>query len=159
MGDMLSLMEEIEQKVDRKKAEKLARKVKKGKSFSLEDFKDQLEQMQNMGGVGKMLDKLPGMHDISESVKEKVNDKELARQIAVINSMTKQERKFPDIIKANRKKRIAAGCGQEIQKVNLMLKQFKMMQKMMKRFKKGKMANMMRGLQGNMRGMGMQNLK
>ncbi len=155
MGDMLSLLEDVERKVDRKKAERLARKVKKGGSFTLVDFRDQLEQMQNMGGVGSLLDKLPGMNDIPDNVKDRVNDKELARQIAVINSMTKQERKFPDIIKANRKKRIATGCGQEIQQVNQMLKQFKMMQKMMKKFKKGNMANMMRGLKGNMRGMGM----
>jgi signal recognition particle subunit SRP54 len=94
------------------------------------------------------------MSNLSESVKEKVNDKELSRQVAVINSMTNQERKFPDIIKGNRKKRIAAGCGQDVQDLNKLLKQFKMMQKMMKRFKKGNMANMMRGLQSNMGGMG-----
>jgi len=100
------------------------------------------------------LDKMPGMGNLSESVKDKVNDKELARQVAVINSMTFQERKFPDIIKGNRKKRIAAGCGQDLQDLNKLLKQFKMMQKMMKRFKKGNMANMMRGLKSNMGGMG-----
>ena len=154
MGDMLSLIEEVERKVDQKKAERLAKKVKKGQTFTLEDFKDQLQQMQNMGGVGSLLDKLPGMNNLSESVKDKVNDKEIARQVAVINSMTLQERKFPDIIKGNRKKRIAAGCGQDIQDLNKLLKQFKMMQKMMKRFKKGNMANMMRGLQSNMGGMG-----
>jgi len=154
MGDMLSLIEQVERKVDQKKAERLAKKVKKGQTFTLEDFKDQLQQMQNMGGVGSLLDKMPGMGNLSESVKDKVNDKELARQVAVINSMTNQERKFPDIIKGNRKKRIAAGCGQDVQDLNKLLKQFKMMQKMMKRFKKGNMANMMRGLQSNMGGMG-----
>jgi len=154
MGDMLSLIEKVERKVDQKKAERLAKKVKKGQTFTLEDFKDQLQQMQNMGGVGSLLDKMPGMGNLSESVKDKVNDKELARQVAVINSMTNQERKFPDIIKGNRKKRIAAGCGQDVQDLNKLLKQFKMMQKMMKRFKKGNMANMMRGLQSNMGGMG-----
>ena len=154
MGDMLSLIEQVERKVDQKKAERLAKKVKKGQTFNLEDFKDQLQQMQNMGGVGSLLDKMPGMGNLSESVKDKVNDKELARQVAVINSMTFQERKFPDIIKGNRKKRIAAGCGQDLQDLNKLLKQFKMMQKMMKRFKKGNMANMMRGLQSNMGGMG-----
>lgn len=155
MGDMLSLLEDVERNVDKKKAARLARKVKAGKGFTLQDFKEQLEQMQNMGGVGSMLDKLPGMNNIPDNVKDKVNDKELARQIAIINSMTKQERRFPDIIKASRKQRIANGCGQDVQKVNQILKQFKMMQKMMKRFKKGNMANMMRGMQGNMRGMGM----
>jgi signal recognition particle subunit SRP54 len=108
-----------------------------------------------MGGVGSMLDKLPGMNDIPKDLKDKVNDKELARQIAVINSMTLQERRFPDLIKGNRKKRIAMGCGQELQDVNRILKQHKMMEKMMKRFKKGNMANMVRGMKGNMRGMKM----
>ncbi len=112
MGDMLTLIDEIEQKADKKKAEKLARKISKGKSFNLDDFKDQLLQMQNMGGIGAMMDKLPGMGNVPQGVKEKVDDKMLARQIAVINSMTLQERRFPDLIKGNRKKRIAAGSGQ-----------------------------------------------
>jgi len=156
MGDMLSLIEDIEQKADKKKADKLAKKISKGKSFDLADFKDQLLQMQNMGGVGAMMDKLPGMGNVSQEVKNKVNDKELARQIAVINSMTLQERRYPDLIKGNRKKRIAAGCGQQLQDVNRMLKQHKMMQKMMKKFSKGKnMANMMRGMKSNMQGMRM----
>ncbi|WP_349431724.1 signal recognition particle protein [Methylomarinum sp. Ch1-1] len=155
MGDMLSLIEEIEQKADKKKADKLAKKIKKGKSFDLDDLKDQLLQMQNMGGVGAMMDKLPGMNEVPKDMKDKVDDKALARQIAVINSMTKQERRFPDLIKGNRKKRIAAGCGQELQDVNRILKQHKMMQKMMKRFTKGNMANMMRGMKSNMRGMRM----
>ncbi len=146
MGDMLSLIEEIEQKADKKKADKLARKIKKGKSFDLDDLRDQLLQMQNMGGLGAMMDKLPGMNDVPKDMKDKVDDKHLARQIAVINSMTAQERKYPDLIKGNRKKRIAAGCGQELQDVNRILKQHKMMQKMMKKFSKGNMANMMRGM-------------
>jgi signal recognition particle subunit SRP54 len=152
MGDMLSLIEEIEQKADKKKAEKLARKIQKGKSFDLEDLREQLEQMQKMGGVGAMIDKLPGMGDVPKNIKDKVNDKELARQIGVINSMTAQEKRYPDLIKGNRKKRIAAGCGQELQDVNRILKQHKMMAKMMKKFKKGNMANMMRGMKANMRG-------
>jgi len=153
MGDMLSLIEEVERKVDKKKAEKLAKKLQKGKGFDLEDFREQLQQMQGMGGVSSMLDKMPGMGNVPQNMKDKVNDKELARQIAVISSMTMRERRYPDLIKGNRKKRIANGCGQELQDVNRLLKQYKMMQKMMKRFKKGNMANMMRGLQGNMRGM------
>ncbi|MCK4842674.1 MAG: signal recognition particle protein [Methylococcales bacterium] len=155
MGDMLSLIEEIEQKADKKKAEKLARKIKKGKGFDFNDFKDQLLQMQNMGGVGAMMDKLPGMGGVSQDMKDKVDDKALARQIAVINSMTLQERAHPDLIKGSRKKRIAAGSGQELQDVNRILKQHKMMQKMMKKFAKGNMTNMMRGIKGNMRGMRM----
>ena len=153
MGDVLSLIEDIEQKVDKKKAEQLAKKIQKGKSFDLNDLKEQLEQMQNMGGISAMMDKLPGMGNISKSVKEKVNDRDLIRQIAVINSMTPQERRFPDLIKGNRKQRIAAGCGQDIQAVNRILKQHQMMEKMMKKFSKGNVANMMRGLKSNMRGM------
>ncbi|CAA9892318.1 4.5S-RNP protein, GTP binding export factor, part of signal recognition particle with 4.5 RNA [Candidatus Methylobacter favarea] len=155
MGDMLGFIEEIEQKVDKEKAEKLAKKIQKGKGFDLEDFREQLQQMQSMGGVGSMLDRLPGINTISREMKDKVNDKELSRQIAVINSMTMQERRYPDLIKGNRKKRIATGCGQELSDVNRILKQFLTMQKMMKRFKKGNMANMIRGIKSNMRGMRM----
>ncbi len=155
MGDMLSLIEEIEQKADKKKADKLAKKIKKGKSFDMNDLRDQLLQMQNMGGVGAMMDKLPGMNEVPQDMKDKVDDKHLARQIAIINSMTRQERKFPDLIKGNRKKRIAVGAGQELQDVNRILKQHKMMQKMMKRFTKGNISNMVRGMKGNMRGMRM----
>ena len=155
MGDMLSLIEDIEQKVDKDKAAKLAKKLQKGKGFDLADFVEQLEQMESMGGIGAMMDKLPGINDVSQEMRDKVNDKELARQIAVIRSMTNQEKRYPDLIKGNRKKRIAAGCGQELQDVNRVLKQFKMMQKMMKRFKKGNMANMMRGIKGNMKGLRM----
>jgi signal recognition particle subunit SRP54 len=155
MGDMLSLIETIEEKADKKKAEKLARKISKGKSFDLSDLKDQLLQMENMGGIGAMMDKMPGMGNVSQNAKDKVDDKMLARQIGVINSMTLQERRYPDLIKGNRKKRIAAGCGQELQDVNRVLKQHKMMQKMMKKFSKGNMANMMRGMKGNMRGLKM----
>lgn len=151
MGDMLGLIEEIEQKVDKEKAEKLARKIQKGKSFDLEDFREQLLQMQSMGGVGTLLDKLPGISSVSQQTKDQINDKMLARQIAVINSMTKQERHFPDLIKGNRKKRIATGSGQELHDVNRLLKQFLMMQKMMKKFKTGNMANMMRGIKSNVR--------
>jgi signal recognition particle subunit SRP54 len=154
MGDMLSLIEEIEQKVDKEKAQKLVRKIQKGKSFDLEDFRQQLMEMQNMGGVGTMLDKLPGMSSVPREIREKVNDKELARQIAVINSMTPQERRFPDLIKGNRKKRIADGCGQDLNAVNRMLKQFMMMEKMMKKLKAGgNMANMIRGIKSNVRGL------
>jgi signal recognition particle subunit SRP54 len=153
MGDILSLIEEIEQKVDKEKAEKFARKMQKGKAFDLDDFREQLQQMQSMGGVSSMLDKLPGMNSVPQEMKDKVNDKELSRQIAVIGSMTMQERRYPDLIKGNRKKRIAAGCGQQLQDVNRILKQFMMMQKMMKKFKAGNMANMIRGIKSNVRGM------
>ena len=153
MGDMLSLIEEIEQKADKKKADRLAQKVLKGRGFDLEDFREQLQQMQQMGGVKSMMDKLPGMGEVPAHLKDQVNDNALARQIGVINSMTMKERRAPDLIKGSRKRRIAAGCGQELQDVNRILKQYKMMQKMMKRMKKGNMTNMMRGIKSNLRGM------
>ena len=153
MGDMLSLIEDIEQKVDKEKAERLVKKIQKGQGFNLEDFREQLQEMQRMGGVGSMLEKLPGMNAVPSEMKAQINDKMLARQIAVISSMTMQERRYPDLIKGNRKKRIAAGCGQELHDVNRMLKQFLMMQKMMKKFKAGNIANMVRGIKNNVRGM------
>lgn len=153
MGDVLSLIEDIEEKVDKQKAEKLAKKIQKGKGFDLNDMKEQLQQMQNMGGIAAMMDKLPGMGAIPREVRDKVDDKDLARQIAVINSMTPQERQLPGLIKGTRKQRIADGCGLDLQAVNRVLKQHQMMEKMMKKFSKGNMASMMRGLKANMRGM------
>lgn len=150
MGDMLSLIEEIEQKIDKEKAQKFAQKIKKGKGFDLEDFREQLLEMQRMGGISMVMDKLPGMGALSAEQKEQMNDKVLARQIAVINSMTLQERRFPDLIKGSRKKRIADGCAQELHDVNRILKQFTMMQKMMKKVKSGNPADMMRGVKSQM---------
>ena len=109
--------------------------------------------MQEMGGVSSMMDKLPGMNEVPQHLKDQVDDKALARQIGVIHSMTMQERRFPDLVKGSRKRRIATGAGQELQDVNRILKQYKMMQKMMKRVKKGNMANMVRGMKSNLRGM------
>ncbi|GMR08853.1 MAG: signal recognition particle protein [Gammaproteobacteria bacterium] len=155
MGDMLSLIEDVEQKVDRKKAEKLAKKIKKGKGFDLEDFRDQLRQMKNMGGISSMMEKFPGVKDIPKAALNQVDDKQFIRQEAIINSMTPQERQHPGIIKGSRRRRIAAGSGTQIQDVNRLLKQFTQMQKMMKRMsKKGGMAKMMRGMKGGMGGMG-----
>ncbi len=148
MGDVMSLVEEVERKVDKDKAQKLTEKFKKGKAFTLEDFREQLGQMMNMGGMGALLDKLPGVAGMPQGIKEQVNDKEMKRLIAMINSMTRQERRFPDIIKGSRKRRIAAGSGTQIQEVNKLLKQFSQMQKMMKKMSKGGMAKMMRGLKG-----------
>lgn len=154
MGDVLGLIEEIEQKFDKTKAEKLAKKIQKGKSFNLEDFREQLDQMLSMGGVGSLLDKLPGMHNVPQEMKDKINDKEIARQIAVINSMTIEERQHPDLINPRRKERIAKGCGQQLTDVNRLLKQFAMVQKMMKRFKGGgNLNNMVRGIKNNVRGL------
>jgi signal recognition particle subunit SRP54 len=157
MGDVLSLVEEAQRKMDVGSAEKLASKLKKGKGFDLEDFRDQLRQMSKMGGIGSMLDKLPGMANIPEAAKNQVNDKELVKLEAIINSMTAKERRKPELIKGSRKKRIAAGSGTQIQDVNRLLKQFSQMQKMMKKMgSKGGMAKLMRGLGGKfpMGGMG-----
>ncbi len=151
MGDVLSLIEEAEQKVDKKKARKLASKLKKGKGFDLEDFRDQIQQMNNMGGLAGMMDKLPGMGQMAQAAQEKMNDKTFVQMEAIINSMTPGERRFPDKINGSRKKRIAGGSGTQIQDVNRLLKQHKQMQKMMKKLgKKGGMANMMRGMGGMM---------
>ena len=151
MGDVLSLIEEVEQKVDKDQAEKVARKLKKGKGFDLQDFRDQLVQMQNMGGLSSMMSKLPGTSDLPDHVKNNVNDKELLKLGAIIDSMTAKERQFPAIVKASRKKRIAAGSGTQVQDVNRLLKQFNQMQKMVKRMsKKGGLKNMMRGMSGRM---------
>ena len=150
MGDMLSLIEEVEQKADKEKAEKLALKLKQGKGFTLGDFSDQLQQMKNMGGMGSLMDKLPGVGKVPEAALKQVNDKELTKLQAIISSMTKVERKKPAVINGSRKKRIANGSGTQIQDVNRLLKQFNQMQKMMKKMsKKGGLANMMRGLGGN----------
>ena len=151
MGDVLSLIEEVEMKVDKEKAEKMAKKVMKGDGFTLEDFADQLRQMKSMGGMMGMLDKLPGMSNLPDAVKDQVGDKTFNQMEAIINSMTPKERERPDIIKGSRKKRIAAGSGTQVQDVNKLLKQFTQMQKMMKKMKgKGGMMKMMRNMKGMM---------
>jgi len=148
MGDVLSLVEEVQQKVDHKKAAALAKKVQKGKSFNFNDLKEQFEQMQNMGGMAGLMDKLPGMPGMADKLKDKVNDKEMSRMVGIINSMTPKERAFPDIIKGSRKRRIAAGCGLQVQDVNRLIKQQMQMKKMMKKMSKGGMAKMMRAMKG-----------
>ena len=150
MGDILSLVEEAQQKVDHKKAARLAKKIKKGKNFDLDDFRDQILQMKKMGGLSGLIDKLPGVSDIPNQVKGQVNDKDLIRIEAMINSMTPAERQRPELIRGSRKKRIVAGSGTQIQDLNRLLKQFKQMQKMMKKFSKGGMKNMMRSQMGKM---------
>jgi signal recognition particle subunit SRP54 len=144
MGDVLSLVEEVHRKVDQQQAEKLVSKIRKGRGFDLEDFRAQLEQMQNMGGLGGLVDKLPGMGNLPDHVKSQVDDRQTRQMIAIINSMTPQERHFPDVIRGSRKRRIALGSGTEIQAVNRLLKQHAQMQKMMKKMGKGGMARMMR---------------
>jgi len=150
MGDVLSLVEEVQEKIDQKQAARMAEKLKKGKGFDLEDFRDQLRQLQNLGGVGALMDKLPGMANVPEAAKNQVNDKEFGRLEAIINSMTPHERQRPEIIKGGRKKRIAMGSGTQVQDVNRLLKQFLQMQKMMKKMSKGGLGKVMRGLKGKM---------
>ncbi|NJM10510.1 MAG: signal recognition particle protein [Synechococcaceae cyanobacterium SM1_2_3] len=152
MGDVLSLVEEIEQKVDKEKALKLAQKVHKGQAFTLEDFREQMQQMMSMGGIASLLDKMPGMNAAATGIKDQAADKEVKRLVAIINSMTPQERRVPDIIKGSRKRRIATGSGTQIQDVNRLLKQFDQAQKMMKKMKGGGMMKMLRGLQGKLPG-------
>lgn len=147
MGDVLSLIEDAEQKVDKNKARKLARKMRQGKKFDLEDFRDQIQQMNNMGGITGMLDKLPGTGQLSQVAQQKISDNSFAQMEAIINSMTPSERRYPDSINGSRKKRIASGSGTRIQDVNRTMKQHRQMQKMMKKLgKKGGMQNMMRGM-------------
>ncbi|WP_158968272.1 signal recognition particle protein [Paraglaciecola sp. L3A3] len=150
MGDVLSLIEEVERKVDKDKAQKLAKKVQKGKGFDLQDFKEQLEQMRNMGGMMSLMDKMPGMGNMSAQIKDKANDKSFNQMEAIINSMTPGERSKPEVIKGSRKRRIAAGSGTQIQDVNRMLKQFTQMQKMMKKMSGGGVKKMMRNMKGMM---------
>ena len=151
MGDILGLIEQAEQKLDKEKAEKVAKKVLKGKGFDLEDFRDQLQQMRNMGGMKALLEKMPGMGQMGAQMQNQVDDKQFVRMEAVINSMTPIERRDPEVLNGSRKQRIAAGSGTDVQEVNKVLKQHKQMSKMMKKVgKKGGMQKMMRGISGMM---------
>jgi len=138
----------VQQNVDLEQAEKLARKVKKGKGFDLEDFREQFQQLKKMGGISSLLDKLPGMPGLPAQLPGQVDEKQMSRMEAIINSMTARERRKPDIIKGSRKRRIAAGSGTQVQDVNRLLKQFTQMQKMMKKMGKGGMGKMLRGMKG-----------
>ena len=151
MGDVLSLIEEAHRGVDHAEAEKLAKKVKGGQNFDLNDFKMQIVQMRKMGGVSAMMDKLPAQLG-QAAAGSKVDDKAINRIEGIINSMTQQERSKPEIIKASRKRRIAAGAGVQVMHVNQLLNQFEQTQKMMKMFSKGGMAKMMRGMKGMLPG-------
>ncbi len=152
MGDVLGLIEEAQRGVDQHEAEKLAKKMKSGKSFDLNDFKMQFQQMRNMGGMGAVMDKLPAQ--LSQAAQNvKIDDKVMGRTEAIINSMTPQERAKPEILKASRKRRIASGAGVTVQEVNRLLSQFEQAQKMMKMMSKGGMTKMLRGLKGMLPGM------
>jgi signal recognition particle subunit SRP54 len=146
MGDVLSLVEEAEQKVDREAVARLTQKLSKGKGFDLNDFRDQLDQMLNMGGLAGLMDKLPGMGQLPGNVN--VDDRQVHHMKAIINSMTPRERSVPGIINGSRRRRIAAGSGTQVQDVNRLLKQHMQMQKMMKKMSKGGMGKLLRGLKG-----------
>ncbi|SMC15914.1 signal recognition particle subunit FFH/SRP54 (srp54) [Andreprevotia lacus DSM 23236] len=152
MGDVLSLIEDVQKTVDEAEALKMMKKVKSGKGFDLEDFKTQIGQMKKMGGMSALLDKLPGMGQMAEMASSQVTDKAVARIEGIINAMTPLERRKPELLKASRKRRIAAGAGVSVQEVNRLLKQFEETQKMMKQFSGGGMMKMMKGLKG-MKGM------
>src|SRR5690606_358806 len=155
MGDVLSLVEQVEQQVDKDKAQKLAEKVAKGKKFDLNDMRDQLEQMQNMGGIGSLMEKLPGLGQVPEHLKQQVQQsREVPRMIAIISSMTKKERRNPALLNGSRRARIAAGSGTHPSDVNKLMKQYQQMEKMMGKMARGGMKGMMRGLQGMMGGAG-----
>jgi len=146
MGDVVSLVEQVEQQVDKDKAKKLARKFKKGKGFDMLDLKDQYEQMLKMGGIASLMEKLPGGAKAMQNMPAQLSDKALISQIALINSMTAKERRFVSLINPSRKKRIAAGAGMQVQDLNRLLKQFKQMEKTMKKMRGGGMKKMMRAM-------------
>jgi signal recognition particle subunit SRP54 len=153
MGDILSLVEEAHKQVDLEQAQRVAEKIKKGKGFDLEDFKQQIQQMQKMGGLASMLDKLPAQLVGQINPAQLQDGRQFRRIEGIINSMTPQERAAPELIKASRKRRIAAGAGVPVQEVNRLLNQFEQMQKMMKMMKGGNLARMMRGMKGVLPGM------
>ena len=150
MGDVLSLIEDVERKVDKKKAEKFAKKVAKGKRFDLEDLREQLQQMKQLGGMDSMMDKLPGMGNMAQMTQQKDMTGQFSKMEYIIDSMTPKERANPDILNGSRKRRITQGSGTTIQDLNRLLKQHKQMGKMMKKMKGKGMQNMMRGLGGGM---------
>jgi len=154
MGDVLSLVEEVERKVDQEQVQKLAAKVMKGKRFDLNDMKTQLEQMVNMGGMASLMEKLPGMGGLSDQVKSKVNDKEVHRMIAIISSMTRKERRHPDLLNGSRRARVARGSGLQPADVNRLLKQYQQMEKMMSKLGSGGVKGLMRQMKGAMGNMG-----
>jgi signal recognition particle subunit SRP54 len=154
MGDVLSLVEDVKRAVDADQAKAFAQKVRSGKGFDLNDFKEQIGQMKKMGGVAALLDKLPAqLQQAAASAQGQMDDRAIRRVEGIIDSMTPQERTKPEILKASRKRRIAAGAGVQVQEVNRLLAQFEQTQKMMKQFSKGGMAKMMRGMRGLMPGM------
>ncbi|MCM8599211.1 MAG: signal recognition particle protein, partial [Candidatus Accumulibacter sp.] len=154
MGDVLSLIEDAQKGIDAEKAIEFARKLKSGKTFDLNDFKDQIGQMRKMGGLSSMIEKLPAQFSqAAGQLPMGGEEKAVARIEGIINSMTPIERARPELLKAARKRRIALGAGVQVQEVNRLLKQFEQTQKMMKQFSRGGMAQFMRGIKGMLPGM------
>jgi signal recognition particle subunit SRP54 len=154
MGDVLSLIEEAQKGIDQEKAVEFAKKLKSGKSFDLDDFKGQIGQMRKMGGMGALMDKLPAQFaQAASQLPAGMEDKMIGRVEGIINSMTPEERRKPELLKASRKRRIAAGAGVQVQDVNRLLNQFEQTQKMMKQFSKGGMGKLMRGIKGMLPGL------
>jgi signal recognition particle subunit SRP54 len=153
MGDVLGLVEQASQAADQEKAQEFAQKLARGKGFDLEDFRDQLMQMEKMGGLASLMEKLPGAGEVSEAAKSQLGDRQVRRLVAIINSMTPEERSNPDAIRGSRKRRIAAGSGTQVQDVNRLLKQFDQMQKVMKRMGKGGLQRMLRDVKGRLPGL------
>jgi len=152
MGDVLTLVEEARKSVDIEEAKKLAEKVKRGKGFDLEDFKQQIAQMRKMGGISALVEKLPAQL-AQAALSSQVDERQMRRLEGIINSMTREERARPELMKASRKRRVAAGAGVTVQEVNRLLTQFEQMQKMMKQMHKGGLQKMMRAMKGVMPGM------
>jgi signal recognition particle subunit SRP54 len=150
MGDVLTLVEEAQQKVDLQQAEKLANKIKRGKGFDLEDMRDQMQSLRKLGGIASLLDKLPGMGELSANLPQEQAERQIKQVIAIVDSMTPLERRKPDIINGSRKRRIAQGSGCQIQDVNRLLKQHKQMAKTMQKLSRGGMKNLLRGFQGRL---------
>ena len=154
MGDVLSLIEDVQKGLDQAEAAKMAKKLKSGKGFDLEDFKAQMQQMKNMGGMSSLMEKMPGqLGQLAKGVQGAEAEKAMRRIEGIINAMTPEERRKPELIKASRKRRIAAGSGVTVQEVNRLLNQFEQTQKMMKQFSKGGLTKLMRGMKGMLPGM------
>jgi signal recognition particle subunit SRP54 len=154
MGDVLSLIEDAKKGINEQQAVEFAKKMKSGKGFDLSDFKEQIGQMRKMGGISSMMDKLPAQFaQAASQMPAGGEEKTIGRIEGIINSMTPAERSKPELLKASRKRRIAAGAGVQVQEVNRLLKQFEQTQKMMKQFSKGGMAKLMRGMKGMLPGM------
>jgi signal recognition particle subunit SRP54 len=153
MGDVVALVEEVRRNVDVEQAEQLAKKVARGKGFDFNDLKSQLQQLEKMGGMASLLDKLPGGAQAAQKLASGQGERELKRQIALINSMTPRERRRPEIIDGSRRRRIAAGAGMQVQDVNRLLKQHLEMQRMMKKLGSGKLQRMMGAMGGKIPGM------